>query len=243
MQSNLADKITQSYLQTTAGRSHQPTTAYYQKLAQHWQRRLGDWLPKQEKARCLDLACGCGEAIYLYEQLGYEAAGVDLCLAELEQVRPFVKGELANMDIITYLNKQPDASFDFVTALNVLEHLDKDTIAKVLSESHRVLKPNGHFIAMVPNGLSPFSGVTRYWDITHEQAFTPNNFRQLAILVGYNPKIDLKECGPTIHGLKSLVRVALWKLIKAFIKFWFLVETGSVKDQVYTMDMLVRLKK
>jgi hypothetical protein len=42
---------------------------------------------------------------------------------------------------------------------------------------------------------------------------------------------------PVVHGIKSAVRWALWKVIKQFIEFYLLVETGSAGGGVYTQVM------
>jgi hypothetical protein len=96
---------------------------------------------------------------------------------------------------------------------------------------------------MVPNALSPFGTVTRYWDFTHEWAFTPNNFRQLAPLAGFSGDVEFRECGPVPHGVVSGTRWLLWQAIRALIKFYLLVEVADTKEGVYTMDMMVRLRK
>jgi SAM-dependent methyltransferase len=45
-----------------------------------------------------------------------------------------------------------DASFDYVLAVEVLEHVDED--ARFVSEVYRVLKPGGAFLMTTPNGDS-----------------------------------------------------------------------------------------
>jgi SAM-dependent methyltransferase len=131
---------------------------------------------------------------------------------------------------------------DFVTALNFFEHLSKDILLTVLHEIRRVLRPGGMLVAMVPNAISPFGGLTRYWDITHEWACVPNNFRQLAALTGFDSNVEFRECGPVVHGVYSAIRYLLWQVIRAGIAAWFLIEVAHPKGGVYTMDMLVQLR-
>ena len=47
-----------------------------------------------------------------------------------------------------------DSTFDSVTALEILEHLDWDDQMKAMSEMKRVLKPGGLLIVSVPNSSS-----------------------------------------------------------------------------------------
>jgi SAM-dependent methyltransferase len=176
------------------------------------------------------------------EQQGFRhARGVDLCEEELQMARSHVDSELVLADALDYLKECESQSIDFITALNFFEHISKDTLVATLKEIARVLRPRGTLVAMVPNAISPFGGLTRHWDFTHEWAFTPNNFRQLAELVKLNSQIDFRECGPILHGPLSCVRYLLWQGIRAGIAAWFLIEVADTKGGVYTMDMLVRL--
>jgi SAM-dependent methyltransferase len=181
--------------------------------------------------------------LYLLEREGFRhTGGVNLCQEELEQARPYVRGELIHSDALEYLRQTQAASLDFVTALNFLEHCSKDMLLSLLRQIRRILRPGGVLVAMVPNAISPFGGLTRHWDITHEWAFVPNNFRQLAELTGFHPDLDFRECGPVPHGAVSAIRYLLWQLIRAGIAARFLIELGSTKGGIYTMDMLVRLR-
>ena len=166
---------------------------------------------------------------------------MDLCAEEIHEARHFVRGQLVIADALEFLARSHSASFNFIIALNFLEHLSKEQLRLVLTEVRRVLAAGGSFVAMVPNAISPFGVRTRHWDITHEWAFTPNNFSQPADLVGFEPGIDILECGPRLHGFVSTVRWLLWQAVRAAIAFRLLIEVADVKGGIYTMDMLVRL--
>jgi SAM-dependent methyltransferase len=235
-------EITQSYYLTTASRGHSPTQGHYNRVADGLLRRLGPWMPKSRSARCLDLACGCGETLYMLERQGFrDTAGVDLCAEEIEQAQAFIRGRLYCSDALSFLKTAESHSFDFVTALNFLEHLNKDSLLEVLRECARVLRPGGVMVAIVPNATSPFGGMTRYWDITHEWAFVPNNLQQIARLTGFGSEVEFRECRPIMHGLKSGIRYLAWQIIRAMIATYLVIETANTKGGVYTMDMMVRM--
>jgi len=191
----------------------------------------------------LDLGCGTGELLYMCQTIGCSAmTGVDLCKEELEIAKESIPGRFVHADILEYLS-ETDEVFDWIGAMNILEHLDKDTLLEVLKLSRARLAPGGVLVAMVPNAISPAGSLTRHWDLTHEWAFTPNNFRQLAPLSGFSGQIDLKECGPVPHGFVSGARWVLWQGIRLLIFGYYMIEVANPKERVYTMDMLVRLHR
>ena len=92
---SLHDEITQEYYRTTAARGHVATREHYAFTSRQLERRLRGWLPGNPDTRFLDLACGCGDVLYLLERRGIAATtGVDLCREELDNARLFVQGKL-----------------------------------------------------------------------------------------------------------------------------------------------------
>lgn len=97
------------------------------------------------KVRILDVGCGTGANLEMLSQFG-DAEGVDVSSEALSFCR--ARG-LANV-------KQGEAerlpyeaeSFELVTGLDVVEHLDDDLAG--LKEMHRVLRPEGRALMFVP---------------------------------------------------------------------------------------------
>src|SRR3989338_212933 len=102
--------------------------------------------PVYKKARMLDVGCGTGVILSHFKSLGFETSGVDVSDEALKYCR--LKGldnlKKASAESLPF----PDNYFDVVTALDLLEHLDDEKY--VLKEVHRILKPQGVFIATVP---------------------------------------------------------------------------------------------
>ncbi len=236
---NSESKITESYFQTTSGRAGEISPEYYQKVESGLLRRMGGWVPKAGD-QVLDLGCGLGGLLYLSQRLGCgPLTGVNLCLEEISIAQKYVSASFHHEDVICYLQHSTEC-FDWIGCLNLLEHLSKDQVVELLRLCREHLRPGGVMVAMVPNAISPYSGITRYWDFTHQLAFTPNNFRQLAILCDFY-KVEFKECGPIPHSMISTMRWLFWQATRIAIKIRLLAETADSKEGIYTMDMLVRL--
>jgi SAM-dependent methyltransferase len=95
--------------------------------------------------RILDVGCGTGANLEMLAQFG-ETEGVDVSEDALAfcRARGLDRVKLGAAERLPYA----DASFDLVTALDVVEHLDDD--AAGLSEMRRVLRPGGRALLFVP---------------------------------------------------------------------------------------------
>jgi dolichol-phosphate mannosyltransferase len=118
------------------------------------------WIP--QNGVVLDLGCGYGE--FLNHVRSARRIGVDLnpeSSSCLDRAIEFHHGSICKLDFL------PDASIDFAFTSNVMEHLPgKPEIERMLAEVHRVLKPEGCFVALGPN-LRYATG--RYWDFWDHQ--------------------------------------------------------------------------
>lgn len=92
----------------------------------------------------LDVGCGTGANLEMLAQFG-EAKGVDVSDDALEFCR--AKGLKVHKGLAEQVPFD-DGSFDVVTALDVVEHLDDDVAG--LREMHRVLKKGGKTLIFVP---------------------------------------------------------------------------------------------
>ncbi len=99
---------------------------------------------RNPKSKILDVGCGTGANLGMLKQFG-EAEGVDVSDDALEFCRK--KGLKVHKGLAEKL-PFADESFDVVTALDVVEHLDDDVSG--LKEMHRVLKTGGQTLIFVP---------------------------------------------------------------------------------------------
>jgi SAM-dependent methyltransferase len=97
-------------------------------------------------APCRILDAGCGSGRTLDELAGYgDACGVDVSPAAVSATR--ARGHEAHVGSVEDL-PLPDASFDLVTCLDVIEHTRDDR--RTLHELRRVTRPGGALLLTVP---------------------------------------------------------------------------------------------
>jgi SAM-dependent methyltransferase len=99
---------------------------------------------KIQDPKILDVGCGTGGNLEMLEKFG-AAEGVDVSDDALEFCKS--KGLTVHKGLAEKL-PFADESFDVVTALDVVEHLDDDIAG--LAEMHRVLKTGGKTLIFVP---------------------------------------------------------------------------------------------
>lgn len=142
--------------------------AYYKKTA--------ELFPSDAK-RVLDAGCGEGSFIKLIQDK-YFVVGSDLSKAALY----YFKNQKTQNDISNMPFK--DGSFDLITCLEVLEHLDKDTFIMAISEMERVATK--YIVVSVPNEepldysivICPACNC-HFNPSNHVRAFTKNSLEKL----------------------------------------------------------------
>jgi len=101
--------------------------------------------PARESLNILDVGCGTGANLEMLSQFG-NAEGVDVSTEALEfcRRRGLQQVKQGAAEALPYENN----SFDLVTGLDVVEHLDDDVAG--LKEMRRVLRADGRTVLFVP---------------------------------------------------------------------------------------------
>jgi 2-polyprenyl-6-hydroxyphenyl methylase/3-demethylubiquinone-9 3-methyltransferase len=112
-----------------------------------------DWQSK----KLLDLGCGDGFTIRLIKQDG-DVSGIDIDPIAVNRARARgIEGRIGSASSIPF----PNESFDIVTSIEVLEHLE-DPLSAV-KEARRVLKPGGSLIVTTPIPSIPWNTIWKIW--------------------------------------------------------------------------------
>lgn len=96
--------------------------------------------------KVFDFGCGSGYLVGKLQKNGYDAYGMDF---ESEAIEYGRNCGIKNLEIGSGGRfNYPDNSFDFITVLDVLEHIKNEK--PVIAELKRVLKPGGKILVTVP---------------------------------------------------------------------------------------------
>jgi len=172
-------------------------------------------------------------------EAGYtNARGVDGSPEQVAAARHLGIRGVEHGDVMSVLSETVTGSMDVVVTFDLIEHFDKTELMSLIDEIHRVLKETGRWIIHTPNAESPFGSRMRYWDFTHEVAFTRVSLAQLLKASGFQTVVSYED-QPVPHGLKSTVRLMLWKLIRIGLLGYIAIETGLIDTgAVFTQNFL-----
>lgn len=167
-------------------------------------------------SKILDVGCGGGFLSNELARQGYLVTGVDISEDSLNVARKHdVTGSVRYETADAYHLPYPDNSFDAVTAMDFLEHVDRPD--DVIKEFSRVLRPGGLFFFHTFN-RNPLSHLVVIklleWFIKN----TPKNMHVIKLFIRPD---ELKEyCRraemivTSMTGIRPVVKSIDWKMIK-----------------------------
>lgn len=156
----------------------------------------------QTGKRLLDLGCGDGFWSEKFKKLNFQVISVD------KDVFGYSNTQKVNLENLLPF---PDNSFDIVWSAEVIEHIDN--AKQIISEIHRVLKPDGTIVATVPNSCFWIMSLVSFFGIhprqlqnpDHKHFFSYQDIKELfpkATILGFFPYFLIKA---TIrHGVHAL---------------------------------------
>jgi SAM-dependent methyltransferase len=204
---------------------------------------LRGYLPEARDARIVDLGCGYGRLLHLLREEGYSLiTGVDISPDQTRRAREVVP-DVQEMGVLDYLACHP-MEFDLISALDLVEHLDKCEVLEFVDACMTALQPGGRLVLQTPNADSPFGMAHRYNDLTHEVAFNCNAISRLLAGAGF-VDVRVRELGPVPWGysLVSTGRYCAWQIIRAGVLAWNLVETGEAGCGVVSRNLMVSAQR
>lgn len=186
-------------------------------LGGRWLRRILTLLGKQPAdVRLLDVGCSSGALLMTARALGFAAEGVEPSAGPAETARR------AGLKVFTgFLEdaRYPDATFDAVILMEVIEHLRNPR--PVLAECRRILKPCGVLLITTPNAASWTANImgARWNGFSlmdlggHVSFFSPESIRIIAERTGFEvARIDTRSVRFLESGQRADVIYAVAKV-------------------------------
>jgi len=225
----LRNRLYESYASQHAGRA---TGDAVQMI---YRRDIRPFLPPASVGRVVDIGCGMGHLVRWLLDDGYEAQGIDISPEQVALAHGAGTPQVRQGDYRDLLRAH-EGGLAAVIATDLLEHLTKPEVLDTFDLVARALVPGGHFIARVPNAVSPLSGHIRHGDFTHESWYTARSVRQLTAAAGFG-SVAVIGCPPPVHGVASAVRVVAWKSVSGMLKLALAAETGALRGHIVTQNL------
>jgi len=150
------------YLKVVYDTKSHPQTSYPGKLCSY----LFHTFQMEKGQKFLEPGCGRGEFLAEFKKLGLECYGLDLS-SHAGALCPNVEMK-TQIDLENDKWPFPDNYFDIIYNKSLMEHLWHPD--KFLNEAHRVLKPGGKILCLIPDWESNYK--TYFDDFTHRTPFT-----------------------------------------------------------------------
>ena len=171
-----------NYLKTYYSFDKRPKSNYPEKLITY----LSESYFNESHKSILDMACGRGDQMRAFSDLGKDVTGIDIDEDAVDMCAP---NKVVIHDITKGNCPLESSSFDVFFNKSIIEHLYHPEV--LLDEAFRLLRQNGLIITMCPSwlhmGWGPF-----YQDHTHHTPFTLPSLRDIHIKSGFEI-IDIKH--------------------------------------------------
>lgn len=103
----------------------------------------------QRSGSVLDVGCGCGNFLRVMRDGGFSVAGVERSESGWRYAVETNGLDAFHGSIEDFLESRPEASFDVITMLNVLEHLKQPRV--ILTSLAKITNPGGLLVTVVPD--------------------------------------------------------------------------------------------
>ena len=163
-----------NYVSVVYDENRTPRTNYPNKLAIYLFKRF-DF---RKEARFLEIGCGRGEFLDVFQKLGFDCQGVDISDYSVNKLSHF---KVKKVDITKDSLPYEDNSFDIVFHKSLIEHLYSPE--HLMRETYRVLKPGGRVIILTPDWVSQMK--VFFEDFTHIHPYDKTSIYDLLKVYGF----------------------------------------------------------
>jgi O-antigen chain-terminating methyltransferase len=178
-----------------------------------------------KRGKILEIGCGSGELIALFQEEGYSIHGVDV---NLQAIRHCHKQNLmaSHQDALSFL-KQNENTYDGIICSHLVEHIAYNDIDIFFECCYKSLTQKGILIIITPN-IHHLGGSASFWnDPSHIRPFTVaslrkllNKFKYQIIDIGYDKDTKITVKKDLLNLPIDIIRILLGFIIYGHSGFY-----------------------
>jgi len=222
---------------------HDTSAAHAEATAAYYRGVAGPHLPERRDAALFDLGCGMGFTLLAYQGMGYrDCTGIDISREQIQAARSQgLRVEQAD-DSAAWLEARP-ATYDFISAFDVLEHIPRGELLRLVRAVHAALKPGGVFLCVTPNANCAVAMRWRYNDWTHHTSFTEHSLDFVLRNGGFGTarigEVNFFQRRPAHAWLprKAVARWLLARFFRAWRRLQFAAEFGFAASRAIPLSL------
>ncbi len=197
-----------------------------------------------QHASVLEIGPGLGEFISYCNDIEITSIDVvdnDVHILEFIKKTYTVKKILKSDDITLVQDKL--GMYDVITMTQVLEHIPVEKHIAYIQALYRILKKGGVILITVPNIGNPLAIFERYYDYTHQTAFTEHSLVQMTNMAGLKSAVvSVQPFRIPLYNAINIVRYIFQQLLHSFFRLCYIIN-GGVYPQVLTTNITLAIEK
>ncbi|MBF0208686.1 MAG: class I SAM-dependent methyltransferase [Oligoflexia bacterium] len=205
--------------------------------------KLIDKMLEDEGCHILEIGPGMGE--FLDYCNGKKAFDIDIIDRD-KGITEYLENTYKLASSFTSLNDFFNGKrgfYDIIMMTQVLEHIPVAEHISIIQKLYERLSKGGVMIVTVPNIGNPLAIYERYYDYTHETAFTEHSLEQMidfAQLKNSSIQVQPFQIPPT--SFINVIRRVIQEILHFFFKLLFMVN-GGVYPRILTTNISLIIEK
>lgn len=166
------------------------------------------------QANILEIGFGSGAMMMWLKDQGASVCGIEL------QPDLIAAAEKNGFKTFQSLQEVPARSFHLIIAMDVFEHINRDSINDYLNDIYTILVEEGNLVARFPNCQSPSGVFTQYGDHTHVSHLSVPIFKFHASCAGLDLvksfegfAVEIYSEGLLKHYVKKVLRLVFRRAV------------------------------
>lgn len=223
-------------------KSNAPTKEAFKSVSESYAFFYKKFLPKNKKAKILDLGCGMGHFLNFLKDEGYtDFWGIDISKGQIDFVKENITKNVEVADAFEFLKRERPYLFQVIVINDVIEHIPKKDLLDFLRLIFSSLENGGKIFVKTDNMSNPFGLRGRYMSITHEVCFTEHSLKMVLEVSGFKDVYLFPSSRP-IKSIKSLIQRAGAGIVFYCLKILFRIQ-GFPPPDILTKDIIAVASK